>query len=63
MVEEPYEIVGQLRRGHFGAVYEARHLALGWTVALKLIPVRTTVEVVLEEARKLAALPRHDNVV
>jgi len=63
VAEEPYEIVGQLGRGHFGAVYEARHLALGWTVALKLIPVRTTVEVVLEEARKLATLPRHDNVV
>lgn len=63
VAEEPYEILGQLGRGHFGAVYEARHRALGWAVALKLIPVRTTVEVVLEEARKLAALPLHDNVV
>lgn len=63
MAEEPYEIIGQLGRGHFGVVYEARHRALGWTVALKLIPVHTTVEVVLDEARKLAALPRHDNVV
>lgn len=63
MAEEPYEIVGQIDRGHFGAVYEARHRALGWSVALKVIPVRTSVELVLEEAKKLAALPRHDNVV
>lgn len=63
MVDDRYRIEGQLGRGHFGVVHLARHLALDRTCALKVIPVRTTTTDVLEEARKLAAVPAHDNVV
>ena len=63
MVDDRYRIEGQLGRGRFGVVYLARHIALDRTCALKVIPVRTTTAEVLEEARKLAAVPANDNVV
>jgi eukaryotic-like serine/threonine-protein kinase len=63
VANDRYVIEGQLGRGHFGVVYLARHVALDRTCALKVIAVRTTSAEVLEEARKLAALPAHDNVV
>lgn len=63
MADDRYLIEGQLGRGHFGVVYLARHVALNRTYALKVIPVRTTTEDVLEEARRLATVPEHDNVV
>ena len=63
MPDDRYLIEGQLGRGNFGVVYLARHVALDRTCTLKVIRVRTTNEEVLEEARKLAALPAHDNVV
>ena len=35
----PYELVRQIGRGAFGAVYQAKHLLRGDTVALKLLPL------------------------
>lgn len=61
MADLRYEILQQLGRGHFGAVYLARHTVLDRECALKLIPARS--EDVLAEARNLASLPEHDNVV
>lgn len=63
VADDRYQIEGQLGRGHFGVVYLARHRALDRTFALKVIRVSTTATDVLDEARKLAALPEHCNVV
>lgn len=61
MADDRYEILQQLGRGNFGAVYLARHTVLDRRCALKLIPASG--QDVLAEARNLAALPEHDNVV
>lgn len=61
MADARYEIIQQLGSGHFGAVYLARHTKLDRQCALKLIP--SLGDDVLSEARNLAALPEHDNVV
>ena len=61
MADDRYEILQQLGRGHFGAVFLARHTALGRECALKLIPAAG--DDVLAEARYLAGLPEHPNVV
>lgn len=61
MADDRYEILQQLGGGHFGTVYLARHKVLDRECALKLIPVRN--EDILAEARNLASLPEHDNVL
>lgn len=61
MSDDRYEIVQQLGCGNFGAVYVARHVALDRECALKLIAAHS--DDVLAEARNLAALPEHNNVV
>src|SRR5437867_3795588 len=61
VADDRYEIVQQLGRGHFGAVFLARHTVLDRECALKLIPARSND--VLAEARLLASIPEHDNVV
>jgi serine/threonine protein kinase len=61
VAEDRYEILQQLGRGHFGAVYLARHTTLDRQYALKLIPKLS--DGVLDEARNLASLPEHHNVV
>lgn len=63
MGDARYELLNELGRGHFGVVYEARQVHLDRTVAMKLIQVRTNAADVLTEARTLASLPEHDNVV
>lgn len=63
--EDLYDLVEELDRGQFGTVYEARQVYLNRTVALKKIRIRADRDrtEALDEARKLAALPPHDNVV
>jgi serine/threonine protein kinase len=58
--EDRYEILDQLGRGNFGAVFLARHTGLDRECALKLIPGD---DAALAEARNLAALPEHEHVV
>jgi serine/threonine protein kinase len=59
-----YELQSMLGRGNFGEVHQARQVHLDRVVALKLIWVRPeAAEEVLGEARTLASLPEHDNVV
>ena len=61
-----FELLEELGRGAFGAVYRSFHPVLQQEVALKLIPVPThdprAVEKALEEARRLASV-RHNHVV
>lgn len=61
MAEDRYEILQQLGRGRFGAVYLARHTALNREFALKLIS--TGADDTLAEARNLASLPEHENIL
>lgn len=63
-----YEIVRKVDKGGMGFVYEARHIRLKKPVALKFINVGhdatpEDVERFLEEARAVAALHRHPNIV
>lgn len=62
---ETYELVRELGRGNFGAVYEAQHRTLASrSYALKLIrPYGINTDEALDEARKLEALPPHSNVL
>src|SRR5687767_10109621 len=53
----------EIDRGFFGIVYRARQVHLDRIYALKIIRVGTNPADVLEEARKWAALPAHNNVV
>jgi len=61
-----FELLDELGRGAFGAVYRSFHPILQQEVALKLIPVPShdtrAVEKALEEARRLASV-RHNHVV
>jgi serine/threonine-protein kinase len=61
--DDRYELVDELGRGFFGVVHRARQVHLSRTCALKIIRVRSDPTRVLDEARMLAALPEHDNVV
>lgn len=63
MPDDRYALEGELGRGFFGVVHRARQVHLNRVYALKLIQVRTDPADVLEEARKLATVPVHDNVV
>lgn len=62
-----YTIVGEIGRGGMGIVYEARHIALDRSVALKLLPAlgqgnETARQRFLGEARAVARL-HHGNIV
>lgn len=61
MADDRYELLSQLGSGNFGVVYLARHSVLNRECALKLVPAHG--DEVLDEARNLASLPEHDNVV
>lgn len=63
MADDRYELKAELGRGCFGVVYKARQVHLDRIFALKLIRVVTDPLEVLEEARKLAVLPEHENIV
>lgn len=66
MSEDRYEVVRPLGTGHFTAgVYLARHRDLGREAAVKLLPVGALSDrdALLEEARNMAALAPHENVV
>lgn len=63
MADDRYELLGELGRGNFGAVFRARQVHLDRIYALKIIRVRAEAARALDEARLLAALPEHDNVV
>ena len=63
-----YEIIRYIAKGGMGAVYEAVHLELGLPVALKMInsgnhASELDVQRFLVEARAVAALHRHPNIV
>src|SRR5690606_23172824 len=62
-----YRIVREIGRGAMGVVYEAYHVDLGRTVALKVVPSEHAtsierVERLRAEARVIARV-RHDNLV
>ena len=61
-----FEITSELGRGGMGVVYEAREIALGRTVALKVLPVGnvqpSAVERFTREAETIASL-EHPNIV
>lgn len=61
-----FELLEEIGRGSFGAVYRANHPTLQQQVALKLVPVPSgnprDIEKVLEEPRRLASV-RHQHVV
>lgn len=63
MADDRYQVESELGRGNFGVVYQARHVTLERRCALKIVRVRTSRSEVLEEARRLAALPEHENIV
>lgn len=63
MADDRYELLDVLGRGNFGVVVRARQVHLDRIYALKIIRLRGAPERVLGEARLLAALPEHDNVV
>ncbi len=63
MADDRYELLDELGRGNFGVVVRARQVHLDRIYALKIIRVRTEPARALDEARLLAALPEHDNVV
>lgn len=63
MPSEAFELLEYLGGGRFGEVFRARHVVLDRVVALKLLRPFGPVEVMLEEAKKLAAMPEHDNVL
>jgi eukaryotic-like serine/threonine-protein kinase len=59
----PLEIRGLLRKGGFGRVYRAYDPALECEVALKLFPVGSRRRDHLAEARKLARIGPHPNIL
>jgi serine/threonine protein kinase len=61
VADDRYTVQQQLGSGNFGAVFLATHAVLNRECALKLIPAHG--DDVLDEARHLAVLPDHDNVV
>lgn len=62
---DTYKIASLLGSGFFGDVFKARHVHLNRDVALKVLRTAqlSDPEGLLEEARKLAGIPEHDNVV
>ena len=63
-----YVIQGLLGKGGMGFVYEAKHVKLGLLVAIKMIDAKgaatpSDVERFVEEARAVAKLHRHPNIV
>src|SRR5438874_1114755 len=62
---DKYSLIKRLGSGNTGIVHLAMHVDLGRQVAIKVIPlsVVTDRDEFLDEARKLAALPDHDNLV
>jgi eukaryotic-like serine/threonine-protein kinase len=63
VADDRYELLDELGRGNFGVVVRARQVHLDRIYALKIIRVRAEPARALDEARLLAALPEHDNVV
>ena len=66
MSADRYQLIRKLGDGNFTeGVHLARHLDTGRDVAVKLLKVDagSTRDTLLEEAKRMAALPRHDHVV
>lgn len=65
MADRPWELREELDRGQFGIVYLGRHKYLGTEAAVKLIriPPGQDPGLAFDEARNLATVPPHDNVM